>query len=48
MFFRDPEWKFQTDKHHEIRNFSGLPKIHKSMITESTINTQNSKIIESF
>ena len=45
MCFTEPEWKFLNDKHHEVSNLYGLPKIHKSMIIESTINTQNSEII---
>ena len=28
----EPEWKFLNDKHHEVSNFCGLPKIHKSKI----------------
>ena len=46
MCFTEPEWKFTNDKHHEISNFYGLPKIHKSMVIESTINTQKSEIFE--
>ena len=38
MCFTEPEWKFLNDKHHEISNFYGLPKIHKSKIIESAIN----------
>ena len=45
MCFTEPEWKFLNDKHHEVSNLYGLPKIHKSMIIESTINAQNSEII---
>ena len=45
MCFNEPEWKFLNDKHHEVINFYGLPKIHKSMIIESAINTQNGKNI---
>ena len=41
MCFNEPEWKCLNDKHHEVSNFYGLPKIHKSMIIESAINTQN-------
>ena len=49
MCFTKPEWKFLNDKHHELSKFYGLPKIRKSkMIVESTINTQNSEIIEIF
>ena len=25
MYFTEPEWKFQNDKHHEVSNFYGLP-----------------------
>ena len=32
----------------KIHKKDGLPKIHKSMIIESVINTQNSEIIEIF
>ena len=46
--FTEPEGKFLNDKHHEVINFYGLPKIHKSMFTESTINNQNIEIIELF
>ena len=42
------EWKFLNDKHHEVSNFYGLPKIHKSKVIESAIKTQNSEIIEIF
>ena len=31
-----------------VSSICGLPKIHKSMVTESAINTQNSEIIEMF
>ena len=48
MCFTEPEWKFLTDKHHEVSNFYGLPKYHKSKIIESAINTQSSEIIEIF
>ena len=48
MCFTEPEWKFFNDKHHEVSNFYGLPKIHKSMVIESAINNQNSEIIEIF
>ena len=48
MCFTKPEWKFLNDKHHEVSNFYGLPKIHKSKITESTINTKKSEVIEIF
>ena len=48
MCFTEPEWKFLNDKHHEVSNFYGLPKIHKSKILKSGINSQNSKIIEIF
>ena len=41
MCFTEPEWKFLNDKHHEVRNSCRLPKIHKSMVIESAINTQN-------
>ena len=44
--FTEPERTFLNDKDHEVSNFYRLPKIHKSMITESAINTQNSEIIE--
>ena len=39
MCFTEPEWKFLNDKHHEVNNFYGLPKIHKFMIIESAKNT---------
>ena len=48
MCFTEPEWKFLNDMHHEVSNFYGLPKAHKSMVIESAINTQNSQIIEIF
>ena len=48
MCFTEPKWKFLNDKHHEVRNFYGLPKTHESIIIESTINTQSSGIIEVF
>ena len=40
--------EFLDDKYHEVSNFYGLPKIHKSMVIESAINTQISEIIEIF
>ena len=48
MCFIEPEWKFLNDKYHEVSNFYGLLKIHKSMVTECAINTQISEIIEIF
>ena len=48
MCFRETEWKFLNDKHHGITFFYVLRKIHKSMVVESAINTQNSEIIETF
>ena len=48
MCFTKPEWKFLNDKNHEVSNFCRLPRIHKSMIIEPAINTQNSEIIEIF
>ena len=45
MCFTEPESNFLNDKPHEVSNFSPLPKIHKSMLIESVINTQNSEII---
>ena len=48
MCFKKPEWKFLDDKYHEVSSFYGLPKIHKSMVIESTINNQNREIIEIF
>ena len=48
MCFTKPEWKFLNDKHHEVSSFYGLPKIRKSKIIQSTINTNNSKFIEIF
>ena len=48
MCFTESESKFLNDKHHEVSNFYGLPKNHKSRIIESAINTQNSEIIEIF
>ena len=46
--FTEPEWNFLYDKHDAVSNFYGLPKIHKSMIIESAINTQSREIIEIF
>ena len=48
MGFTEPEWKFLEDKHPKVSNFFGPPKVHKSKIIESVINTQNSDIIEIF
>ena len=45
MCFTEPEVNVLNDTHHEVSNFSPLPKIHKSMVIESVINTQNSEII---
>ena len=45
MCFTEPKWRFLNDKHHKVSNFYGLPKIHKSMVIESAINTQNKEII---
>ena len=48
MCFTEPGWKFLNDKHHEVSDFYGLPRIHKSIIIESAINTQNREFIEIF
>ena len=48
MCFTESEWKFLNDKYHEVSNFYGLPKIHKSKIIETAINTQKNEIIETF
>ena len=48
MCFAGPEWKILNDKHNEVSNLYGLPKIDKAMIIESAINTQNGEIIEIF
>ena len=48
MCFTEPEWKFFNDRHHEVSNFYSLPEIHISIVIESLINTQNSKIIAIF
>ena len=48
MCFTESEWKFLNDKHYKVSNFFGLTKIYKSMVMESSINTQNSEIIEIF
>ena len=48
MYFTEPEWKFLKDKHQEVSNLQGVPKIYKSMIIEFAINTQSSEIIEAF
>ena len=48
MCFRKTERKFLNDKHHGVTIFYVLPKIRKSMLVESAINTQNSEIIETF
>ena len=48
MCFIEPEWKFLNDKYHEVSNFYGLLKIHKSIVIECAINTQISEIIEIF
>ena len=48
MGFTEPEWTFLEDKHPEVSNFFGPPKVHKSKIIESAINIQNSDIIEIF
>ena len=45
MCFTEPEWKFLTENHY---TFYALPKIHKSVVIESTINTQNSEVLEIF
>ena len=46
--FTEAEEKFLNDKHYEVSNLCGLPKIHKNMIIESVINTQKSEINEIF
>ena len=38
MCFTEPECRFLNDKHHEVSNFYGLPKIHKSMVIETATN----------
>lgn len=48
MCFTEPEWKFLNNKYHEVSNFYGLPKIHKSKLIESAIITQNSEVINIF
>ena len=48
MCFTESERKIINDKHHEVSNFYELPQIHKSMITKSAINTQNSELTENF
>ena len=48
MCFTEAEEKFLNDKHYEVSNLCGLPKIHKNMIIESVINTQKSEINEIF
>ena len=48
MCFTESEWKFLKDKHHEVSNLYRLSTIHRSMVIESAINTQNKEIIESF
>ena len=48
MCFTEPEWKFLNDKHDEVSNFYELPKIHKSMIIESAMDTQDREIVEIF
>ena len=48
MYFTETEWKFLNDKHHEVSNFYGLPKIHKSKIIKFAMNTQNSEFIGIF
>ena len=48
MCFTEPEWEFLNDKFYKVSNFYGLPKIPKSKITKSAINTQNIEIIEIF
>ena len=48
MCFTEPEWGFLNDKDHEVSNFYDLPKIYKSVIIESAINSQNSEIIQIF
>ena len=37
-----------NNKHLGVSNFYWLPKIHKSMVIESAINNQNSKMIKIF
>ena len=46
--FTEHVWKFLYDKHHEVINLYRLPKIQKSKIIESVINTQKIEIIEIF
>ena len=46
MCFAEPKCKFLNHKHNEVSSFYGLLKIHKSVITESAINTPNSEIIQ--
>ena len=48
MCFTEPECKFLNHKHHEVSSFYRLPKIHKSTIIESAINSEDSEIIEIF
>ena len=40
MCFTKTEWKFLKDKQCEVSNLNGLPKIHKSKITESAIHSK--------
>ena len=48
LFFTESEWRFLNDKHHEVSNFYGLPKIHKSKTIESAMNSLNIELIEIF
>ena len=48
MCFTQSEWTYLNDKHHGVSHFYGVPKIHKSKIIKSVINTENSETIESF
>ena len=35
--FTEPEWRFQNDKHHKVRNFYVLLKTYRYKIIESAI-----------
>ena len=38
MYFTESKCKFPNNKHIEVSSFYGLPKIHKPLSIESSIN----------
>ena len=44
--FTESKQKFLNKNFFETSNFYGLPKIHKSTVTEAAIHSQNTEVVE--